>query len=165
LKELNENAHDLDIKMIESDICNYASYAGLNPELIVCMGDTLTHLAGTEEAELLIKNAYSELTAGGKLVLSFRDYSNPLTGAGRFIPVYSGENYIFTCFLEYSEDSVNVYDIVHERIESSWVQKISTYKKTIIRKDFIEKALIDLNFKIELFSVVKGLIAVIAVKN
>lgn len=48
-------------------------------------------------------------------LLSFRDYSVPLQDEKRFIPVRSDEGRILTCFLEYSEDSVLVHDILHER--------------------------------------------------
>ncbi|MBP7902118.1 MAG: class I SAM-dependent methyltransferase [Spirochaetes bacterium] len=164
LDELLKNSINLDVKIIESDICNYSSYSGLKPELIVCMGDTLTHLPDTDEVSSLIQNAYNELTDGGKLVLTFRDYSNPLTGSMRFIPVASGDDFIFTCFLDYAGDYVYVYDIVHERVNSAWIQKVSSYRKTVITKFYAEKLLIDLNFKIDHFSIEKGLVVIIAVK-
>lgn len=62
-------------------------------------------------------------------VISLRDYSTQLTAEQRFIPVRSDENRNLTCFLEYRESHVTVYDILHERDGSRWNLKVSKYNK------------------------------------
>ncbi|KAJ1342545.1 hypothetical protein BSLG_002863 [Batrachochytrium salamandrivorans] len=57
-----------------------------SPELIVCMGDTLTHLASIAEVNALLADAYAALVPGGRLIVQFRDLTQPLHGTDRFIP-------------------------------------------------------------------------------
>jgi 2-polyprenyl-3-methyl-5-hydroxy-6-metoxy-1,4-benzoquinol methylase len=40
------NANNWPVRIIPSDILAFSAWANLSPELIVCMGDTLTHLPG-----------------------------------------------------------------------------------------------------------------------
>lgn len=96
------------------------------------MGDTLTHLASMNEVEELVKKVQTNLVKGGKLVLSFRDLSIPLGGTNRFIPVKSDDTRIHTCFLEYFETHVQVYDLLYEKQNDKWVQKVSSYPKLIL---------------------------------
>jgi 16S rRNA G1207 methylase RsmC len=55
------------------------------------IGDTVTHLPGHDAVESLIEKSAAALSPGGTLVLSLRDYTVPLTGDQRFIPVRSGD--------------------------------------------------------------------------
>lgn len=53
-----------------------------------------------------------------------------LRDAARFLPVCSGENTIFTCFLEYLDNRVKVHDLVHLREPGCpWQQHVSCYYK------------------------------------
>ena len=99
IDELKNGSLGLSIDPIEADILDFNIYKGKNPELIVCMGDTLTHLPDLDSVSNLIANSYKELQKNGKLILSFRDLTFELQGKDRFIPVRSDENTIFTCFL------------------------------------------------------------------
>lgn len=164
LNELKTVKNDLDIKIINSNILDFSAYQNNDPELIVCMGDTLTHLENYSDVKLLMANCYRQLTDGGKLILTFRDLTRELTGVTRFIPVMNDENKIFTCFLEYYPDYVNVYDIINERVNDRWSQKISYYKKIKIQPGELKACLNELNFNIKLFDIDKGLITVIAEK-
>ncbi|KAI8923672.1 hypothetical protein BC831DRAFT_470131 [Entophlyctis helioformis] len=74
--------------------------------VIVCMGDTLTHLASLGEVRALLADSYAALRPGGRLVLQFRDLTRPLHGVDRFIPVRSDERTVFTCFLEWDESTL-----------------------------------------------------------
>jgi SAM-dependent methyltransferase len=162
LNELKDNKNGLDITIINSNIMDFSAYKNIDPELIVCMGDTLTHLESIPDVKSLINNCRLQLAEGGSLVLTFRDLTHELTGICRFIPVMSDENRIFTCFLEDHQEYVNVYDIVNERTGGKWLQKISYYKKIKIPPDEIRKILIESNFSIKLFEIGGGLITVIA---
>lgn len=125
------------VEVIEGDIMDFDLTGDLKPELIVCMGDTLTHLADKNELSNLIKHCYNILQDGGKIVLSFRDLTKELEGTIRFIPVKSSEDKILTCFLEYHEDHTEVYDILHEKINGFWEMKVSSYPKLRITADEI----------------------------
>lgn len=129
LEELKSNSLNLSIEVIKDNIKNLAPYNDSKPELIGCFGDTLTHLESFEEVSQLIKSAYNILVPKGKLILSFRDYSQELLDTNRFIPVKSDENRILTCFLEYFPSYIRVTDILHEKNNCLWEQKISSYHK------------------------------------
>jgi len=141
LDELQENTQGLAVEAIEGDITDLRPYKQLNPELIVCCGDTLPHLDSFEKITQLLEDAIRLLAADGKLVLSFRDYSIGPEGDNRFIPVKSDENRILTCFLEYFEDRVRVTDLLHERTSEGWQQKISSYDKVRVRPAAITEQL------------------------
>jgi SAM-dependent methyltransferase len=111
------------------------------PEVIVCMGDTLSHLRTLEETRGVLHEAANALSAGGHLLLSFRDYTSERTGQDRFIPVRSDADRIFTCFLEYGPERVAVHDIVHTRAGSEWRTTISVYEKIRLRPAWVRDQL------------------------
>lgn len=129
LDELAVNAGSAPIEVIRGDIRTVKDYQAVQAELIVCGGDTLTHLASKSEIKSLLIDCYETLIPGGKLVLSFRDYSKALEGESRFIPVKSDADRIHTCFLEYGPEKVKVTDLLHERVGENWEQKVSSYEK------------------------------------
>ena len=74
----------------------------------------------------------SVLKTGGKTLLSFRDYSAELKGDKRFIPVKSDDNRILTCVLDYEKETVRVTDLVNEKTDTGWKQRVSSYNKVRI---------------------------------
>jgi 2-polyprenyl-3-methyl-5-hydroxy-6-metoxy-1,4-benzoquinol methylase len=132
LQELNLRAADLPIKTVCDDLLNFRAHVD-DPDLIVCMGDTLVHLPGKESVEVLIDMVADALHPGGHFIATLRDYSTPpLTGADRFIPIRGGDEQVFTCFLEYAEDSINVHDILHEKKNGEWGMTVSSYQKLLL---------------------------------
>ncbi|MFH1489602.1 MAG: class I SAM-dependent methyltransferase, partial [Pseudomonadota bacterium] len=79
LAELEKNAKGLPIVTIQDNLLNFKQYSPPNVEIIVCMGDTLTHLESTEEVRGLIETVYSALEQEGILILGFRDMTTELT--------------------------------------------------------------------------------------
>ena len=57
-----------------------------------CMGDTLTHLPDWDSVRALFNDVADALAKDGTFLLTFCDYSIPLSGPARFIPVRSEEN-------------------------------------------------------------------------
>ena len=164
LDELKSKSKNLNVETLKNDILDFNSYSNRNPELIVCMGDTLTHLGTLNSVSDLIKNCYKELSANGRLVLTFRDLTFELKGEERFIPVRSDENRIFICFLEYQAEYVKVFDIVYEKENGRWIQKISSYEKIKIPQETIKQYIKEAGFDIEFFEVRNGLVTLIAIK-
>lgn len=139
LDELKVNAKDLNITTIYDDIKKVETFAN-HPELIICCGDTLAHLDSQAEVNAFISNMVKALDKNGKLILSFRDYSNALTGVDRIIPVKSDESRILTCILDYEKEFVHVTDLLHEKTNDVWQQKVSTYKKVrVIPSEVVEQ--------------------------
>lgn len=132
LKELDSNPDASGIKTELADITNIGAYENLKPELIVCCGDTLTHLENKEQIEQLISDSGRILEDNGHLILTFRDYTHELNDQQRFIPVKSSDDRMLTCILEYQPDKIKVTDLLHERIDGEWIQKVSSYEKVRI---------------------------------
>jgi hypothetical protein len=129
LEELKERIEHRKIEPIDAHLLEYLYAVRLKPELIACMGDTLTHLSGPDQVEELIALSSQKLERGGKLVISYRELINELTNEKRFIPVNSDETRIHTCYLEYLPGYVKVFDILQEKEAGKWKQTVSWYPK------------------------------------
>jgi len=119
----------LPIRPVTADLLDFTQYIDGEAELILCLGDTLTHLAQLEAVAQLFQKVARSLRVGGQFVLTFRDYSHPPIGINRFIPVRSDENRILTCFLEELPEHMLVHDILHEREGPVWRMRIGSYRK------------------------------------
>ena len=129
LTELKKRIGERDIEFTEAHLLEYLYAIRLKPELIVCMGDTLTHLSGPDQVEELISLSSQKLERGGKLILSYRELSLELTNEKRFIPVKSDEHRIHMCYLEYLPGYVKVFDVLNELENGAWKQHVSWYPK------------------------------------
>lgn len=129
LDELGARRQGLAIETLQGDLHAFRRHLTRTPELILCMGDTLTHLENEPSVISLIEEASAALGTGGRLVTTFRNYSNALTAEQRFIPVRSDERRILTCFLEYTASRVTVHDVLHEWRDSAWQMTVSAYPK------------------------------------
>jgi len=154
----------LNIEILNDNILDFKVWAELNPELIVCMGDTLTHLPDIESVNDLIIQSYNELINNGKLIVNYRDLTNELNDKDRFILVKADKNRIFNCFLEYFPDFVTVYDIINEWDGTRWTQKISHYEKIKIPADLLKSILLSTGFEIIQLNEEKGFITFICEK-
>ena len=164
LNELEVNAKDLNIRTINDDIRHARNFRD-RPELIVCCGDTLSHLNDKTEIKTLLSLISNSLGEKGKLILSFRDYSNKLTGTDRFIPVKCDENKILTCILDYDDEFVSVTDLLHEKVNNEWQQKISSYKKIRLFTTEIVAYLEEVGMTIIFNKFINRMVTIIAVKN
>jgi SAM-dependent methyltransferase len=121
------------ITSLVGDIQELGSFVSAeSAEVVVCMGDTLTHLPTRKDVRGLFKAVAIALKASGLFVLSFRDLAaGQLHGLDRFIPVRSDDDRIMTCFLEYeSADAVIVHDLIYARtVGGQWSLKKSCYRK------------------------------------
>ena len=165
LAELKAAAAQYRIEVVCDDLLNFADYDRGNIELVVCMGDTLTHLESLQTVQALFEKVYSALEAGGRLILSFRDLTVELIELDRFIPVQSDDQTIFTCFLEYEKDTVKVNDIIYEKEDDHWVLKKSFFKKLRISPDWARNHLQSIGFTIEFDNVENQMSAIIARKT
>ncbi len=133
----------LPIRAVLGDMTDLARHCpSPAPALIVCMGDTLTHLGSLDAVARLLRDAAQVLAPGGHLVLTFRNYTVARTGADRFIPVRSDVNRIFTCFLDFGTMHVTVHDIVHSREAAGWRMAVSTYEKIRVAPAWVRAQLL-----------------------
>lgn len=162
LMELKSHAAGLPIVTVEDNLLNFAEHISGNIELIVCMGDTITHLQTLEEVRSLLENAGRAIEDNGHLILNFRDLTAELKDLERFILLRSGSKKIFTCFLEYEKNHVKVNDIVHEKAQDRWVMKKSYFRKLRISPQWVNDCLLKAGFAIEKLSNDNGMITIIA---
>jgi SAM-dependent methyltransferase len=165
LGELNKAAGRLPIRTIQDDLLNFAEHSPAKIEIIVCMGDTLTHLKSLAEVKELIDSVQGALEKEGLLILGFRDMTAELTRLDRIIPVRSDSNRIFTCFLEYDKTHVKVHDILYEKTDDRWKMKKSFFRKLRISPQWIRKYLMNVGFKVETYDIENGMITIIARKR
>lgn len=130
LEELDRYRKSGGVRTVLGDIRSFRRHVAIPPDVILCMGDTLTHLPSRDEVESLFQDIEQCIAPGGLFLATFRDYTRaPPEGAARFIPVRSNAERILTCFLEYCAESVLVHDLLHTRTPSGWTLATSAYRK------------------------------------
>lgn len=127
--QLQKHAAGLDVRAVNGDMLSFAEHIEGKADLVVCMGDTLTHLAGEMHVLTLMRRVADALRPGGTFLATFRDYTRLPEGTARFIPVRGDGDRILTCFLEAQADRVLVHDMLHERSGESWTLRVSAYPK------------------------------------
>jgi SAM-dependent methyltransferase len=130
LDELKRNAGSHAISPVLADLGSFPEHCTAPVDVILCMGDTLTHLPSLAAVKELFQKVRAQLSPGGRFLATFRDYVGAeLEGVSRFIPVRSDEKRILTCFLEYRQQQVMVYDLLQVYGESGWTMTASCYPK------------------------------------
>lgn len=166
LDELSSRADQKRIKTVCDDILNFPDHLTEQPNLIVCMGDTLVHLPNRKSVASLVDKICVALKPAGLFIYAIRDYISYVpTGADRFIPIRADDNRIFTCFLEYRDDVVHVHDILHRRQDDNWHTSISDYLKLRLDTSDINHQLEINGMTIRRRFVVEGMITVVAEKS
>ena len=117
LDELRSHVNGLPVQIEKADLRDLPAIVQAGQAtVIVCMGDTLTHLQDKSEVSALFGGVFDRLRPGGIFVITYRDLTTELYGTDRFIPVRSDDNKIMTCFLEFENaESVVVHDLVYIR--------------------------------------------------
>lgn len=161
LQELDRLSTGLAIESVADDLLSFRTHLKEKAAAVLCMGDTLTHLPEHTHLDFLVQEVHEALEPGGHFVLSFRDYSEPLVGDARFIPVRSDERRILTCFLEYEEDTVIVHDILHERAGDAWETRVSSYRKLRLSPDRVTASLETSGFETRKQAGLRGMVSVI----
>jgi SAM-dependent methyltransferase len=165
LDALRDHIKTLPIQTVEDDLLAFQKHLITKAHLILCMGDTLTHLPEPQSVEQLFSLVAESLHPDGTFITTFRDYTFPLVGDGRFIPVRSDNDRILTCFLEYSPDYVTVHDVLHERNGSTWQQRVSSYRKLRLSPEWVSTTLQAKGFAVRIESGLAGMVRVVADKR
>lgn len=160
--ELRRLAGDLSVRTVRDDLLSFRAHLDAKAQLVLCMGDTLTHLPEHTNVDFLIQEVAEALVPGGRFVLSFRDYSEALRDEQRFIPVRSDERRILMCFLEYEEDTVVVHDILHERAGDAWETKVSSYRKLRLSPERVIGSLESFGFDARREPGLRGMVRIVA---
>jgi SAM-dependent methyltransferase len=130
LDQLRANADDRSIRCVHDDLLRWREHCKDPVHVVLCMGDTLTHLESPASVDALFAGVAEALAPGGVFVATFRDYaSKTLEGDARFILVRQAKSRILTCCLEYGETAVTVHDLLHEWTDAGWRLRVSSYPK------------------------------------
>lgn len=165
LAELEGHRESRDIRTVCADMLDFHEYCSQSKaEVVVCMGDTLTHLRSFDEVLFLFRKVYEHMESDGLFFLSFRDLTIEPRGVDRIIPVRSDESTIMTAFLEYENEHVNVHDVIYTKQNNGWHLNKSCYKKLRIGAEWAKRQLESIGFKLVSDETGNGLITIIASK-
>jgi SAM-dependent methyltransferase len=164
LAELADRARGLPIETIAGDIRDAARLVPRDVELVVCMGDTLSHLEREAELERLLEDVAARLAPGGRIVLTLRDLSGELRELDRAIPVCAHDDLVVTCFLEYEPTTVKVHDLVWFRQADGWHFAKGVYRKLRIAIDTAVRCLERAGLTVERQPAPGGLIALVGTR-
>jgi 2-polyprenyl-3-methyl-5-hydroxy-6-metoxy-1,4-benzoquinol methylase len=166
LDELWSRSGTLAVTAVNADLVDFRAVVTGQPRVVLCMGDTLTHLPTMATVELLLESVAASLARGGVFAATFRDYATrTLEGDKRFILVRADADRILTCFLEYTEHEVMVHDVLNEREQGQWRQKISSYPKLRLAPEWVESRLIELGLAVRRDTIPSGMVRIVGIKT
>jgi SAM-dependent methyltransferase len=164
LSQLRAQSPHLGIRTVVADILTFPQYVDEPADLFLCMGDTLTHLQDQASVDDLVQNIARCLKPGGKLALTFRDYTKPPAGIARFIPVRSDQDRILTCFLEATPTHMDVHDVLYERRGVTWQMKVSSYMKLRLSAEWVAQSLKTHGLVVQIGAGRGGMVSIVAMK-
>ena len=166
VEELRVNAVGYSVRAVCDDLHAFPLQINGSVDVIVCMGDTLTHLASADAVESLLQSAHAALNTNGIFAATFRDYvSRPLRDAERFVFVKCDASRILTCFLEYGDDIVTVHDLLHECIDGQWGLKVSCYPKLRLDPKWVQSVAARVGLGASLQTGPRGMVRLVARKR
>ena len=158
LAELRQHARGRPVKTYTADLTSFDQVVSERANTIVCMGDTLTHLASRKAVAALCVKIARCLRPGGRMVLSWRDLSDPPKGLDRFIPVRSDPDRIMTCFLEDHGNTVMVHDLMYFWQNDAWHSDSSAYPKLKLSASWVRQTLSDAMLPPDFETVARGMV-------
>lgn len=168
LDELRAHAssHGHAVTAVRGDLLEMRRHCRGSHDVILCTGDTLTHLASRDAAARLFDEVAAALAPGGLFVATFGDYSGPARrGAERVIPVRQDDHRRLTCVLEYTEATVVVHDVVHERTAAGWSLRVSSYRKLRLAPEWARAVLAEHGLSVRLESGAAGMTRLVATRR
>lgn len=168
LRDLAEKVGSQEIETKVGDIRQLSSIASeLSADIIVCMGDTLTHLSLREEVSTLFRSIERALKPSAIVVVTYRDLAaTELVGVDRFIPVHSDDNRVMMCFIGYEgPGTVIVHGLVHVRSsDGKWSLHKSCYRKLRLSTEWLRDEMISASLSVN-FQRTDRMVLFVASKN
>ncbi len=165
LQDLRQRTGSLPIRTVNANLLDFRAHLAAPADVILCMGDTLTHLPDQSSVEALFKDAAASLNPGGLFIATFRDYvTATLQDEARFIPVRSDADRILTCFLDYADATVTVHDLLYQREGGSWRLHVGSYRKLRLAPQWVDRQLYSLGLAVVRDTVPGGMVRVTARK-
>ena len=164
LQELTQHTGALPITAMQGDLRELGQFPDESSQVVVSMGDTLTHLPARADIPALFRAVKRILKPGGKVIISFRDLNEELKGLDRFVPVKSDPDRIMTCVLEFEPETVLVTDLFYERTQSGWSFHRSSYRKIRIAPSAVAEELRGAGLMVTFRDIIAGFQILAAVK-
>jgi SAM-dependent methyltransferase len=153
------------IRCVDDDLLRMRYHVQGVADVIVCMGDTLTHLPSQQSVEQLFEAIAGTLRPGGMFMATFRDYqSRTMEGVERFIPVRQDSDRMLTCFIEYHQKTVTIHDLLYERTDAGWMLHVSSYSKLRLAPESARATLARLGLIATLDAGPKGMVRLMATR-
>jgi SAM-dependent methyltransferase len=166
LAELRDRAGALPIRTLERDFLPVTNLVAEPQGLVICAGDTLSHLSDHAAVEVLIAGAASALASGGRLLLTWRDLTTLPRDEARFMLLRSSPDRIFACFVEELDaEHARITDIFHERRGEVFLPHVSSYVKLRVAPARVDALLEAHGFAIDVATVERGLVTRVATKR
>lgn len=164
LDQLSAFAEGLAVNTHCGDLLRFGEYlpTGERADLILCMGDTLTHLETDDAIGSLSRLVAARLAPAGRFVATFRDYTRLPSGDARFIPVRADEHRILTCFLEECDGFVRVHDLLHERVSGAWATRVSSYRKLRLAPEAVRQTFLAAGLRATVEPGPRGMVKLVA---
>lgn len=160
LAELEERVSGVRVHV--GDIRDLGFLSHLTFDVVVCMGDTLTHLSSLDEVTRNFQWVYSHLQSEGTAVYTFRELRLAENELDRVILVRADEQRILTCLLSDLGEKVRVFDLVHVKHENTWQLQKSFYDKIRIDAAWAEAELRRIGYQDVKLELRKGMISLVA---
>lgn len=162
LHSARERTRGHGVHAVAVDLTDFDTHVPLPVDTILCMGDTLTHLADSDEVQALLEVVAGSLRPGGVFLTTFRDYSVELQGPDRFLLVRGDHERILTVFLEYGGEAVTVHDMLHARHGKEWSLQVGSYPKLRLDPSWVTSSLRDCGLSVETGTTFGGLTRIVA---
>lgn len=141
LAQLRENTreHAAQVEVVEGDLVDYLEAADDEWDVVLCVGDTLSHLEQPERVQRLLHAAGARTSRNGRIALAYRDLTHPPPqGTERFIPVAQDDHRTMHCLLEaLDDDHMRITDIVTELTPEGPRTQVSDYQKLRLAPDTV----------------------------
>lgn len=158
LEELQSHMTTEPVQTIHGNLLEFPALVSDEIDTVVCMGDTLTHLASREEVLQLFHSVAATMAKDGRFAISYRDLSVTPTGIDRFIPLRSTPNKIMTCFLERVSNSVvMVHDLIYVKETDGWNLLKNAYPKLVLPLNEIVQTFHSVGFVVDFQDSQRGL--------
>jgi SAM-dependent methyltransferase len=119
------------LRSVNDDLVAFLEGSDREWDVIVCAGDTITHLADESQVETFFASAARRLRPGGRLAVAYRDSTRfSAEGVARFVFVGADARRTMHCLLEpISATRLLVTDIVTDLEPEGPRTRISDYQK------------------------------------
>lgn len=136
-------------------------------DVVLCAGDTLTHMNSKANARIVVSEAARVLVKGGRLAVEYRDSSQlRLEGTSRFLPVRRDGQRSMHCFLEVLDaERLRVTDIITDVGAQGPETRFSDYVKVRIGVDELRQWIESAGMEVIDEATERGMTTIVAAKR